>query len=96
MYALVGQVRIKPGHVDEVAEMVRGQGIAMLNGMEGSAGGYWARTIDSDETIQHSFWLFENEEHARRAEEAFGSLRSMPDAPAEFVSVDVCELVGQA
>ena len=65
----------------------------MLQGMAGSAGGYWARSQDGD-IIQHSFWLFDTEENARAAEATFNQLRDMPDAPATFISVDVCEIVG--
>jgi hypothetical protein len=63
-------------------------------GMAGSAGGYWARTRESD-IIQHSFWLFDTDENARVAEANFGQLRHLPDAPATFISVDVCEIVGR-
>jgi hypothetical protein len=68
----------------------------MLQGMAGSAGGYWARSIDGDDLIQHSFWLFDTQENARAAEATFNTLRDMPDAPATFVSVDLCEVIGQA
>ena len=61
----------------------------------GSAGGYWARSLEGD-IIQHSFWLFDTEENARAAEATFNQLRDMPDAPATFISVDVCEVIGQA
>ena len=44
--------------------------------------------------VQHSFWLFDTEENARDAEATFNRLRDMPDAPATFLSVDVCEVVG--
>ena len=67
---------------------------AMLQGMAGSGGGYWARTVVDGDLIQHSFWLFDGEENARAAEATFNTLRDMPDAPASFVSVDVCEVVG--
>ena len=56
--------------------------------------GYWARS-DEPEFTQHSFWLFDTEENARTAETTFLALRDMPDAPAVFVSVDVCEVIGQ-
>jgi len=75
--------------------MVAEHGPGMLQGMTGSASGYWARAMDGDEIIQHSFWLFDTEEHARAAEATFNTLRTMPDAPATFVSVDVCEVIGQ-
>jgi hypothetical protein len=68
----------------------------MLGGMAGSAGGWWSRAVDGDELIQHSFWLFDSEENARAAEATFNTLRDMPDAPATFLSVDVCEVIGQA
>ena len=75
--------------------MVGERGVAMLQGMAGSVGGYWARTLDEGDLIQHSFWLFDTEDNARAAEATFNRLREMPDAPATFVSVDVCEVIGQ-
>lgn len=96
MHALIGRVKLKPGREDEALSMIGDRGVAMLQGMAGSAGGYWARTIGQGETIQHSFWLFDTEENARTAEATFNTLRDMPDAPATFVSVDVCEVVGHA
>jgi hypothetical protein len=62
----------------------------------GSRGGYWARTVAGDELVQHSFWLFDSEDGARAAEPAYQALSEMPDAPAEFISLEVCEVVGQA
>jgi hypothetical protein len=96
MYALVGQVELKAGRLDEAAAMIREHGGELLRSMHGSAGGYWVRTIDESKVIQHSFWLFESEEDARAASETFSQLRSLPDAPATFLSVDVCEVVGEA
>ena len=95
MHAVIGRVAIKPGREDETLAMIGERGVAMLKGMAGSAGGYWARTVEG-ELVQHSFWLFETEDDARAAEATFNTLRDMPDAPATFVSVDVCEDVGQA
>jgi hypothetical protein len=43
-----------------------------------------------------AFVLFDTEENGRVAEATFNRLRDMPDAPAEFISVDVCEVIGQA
>src|SRR6185312_4984604 len=54
--------------------MVREGGVAMLGGMSGSAGGYWARAVEG-ELVQHSFWLFDTEEDARAAEATFNTLR---------------------
>jgi hypothetical protein len=96
MYAVIGRVKIKPDRADEALSMLAERGVAMVQGMEGSAGGYWARALDQDEIIQHSFWLFDTEENARKAEATFNTLRDMPDAPAIFVSVDVCEVIGHA
>ena len=93
MYAVIGRVRIKPGHEDETLEMISQHGVAMLHGMSGS--GYWARSTAGDDVIQHSVWLFDTEGHARTAEATFNTLRDMPDAPATFMSVDVCEVIGQ-
>ena len=95
MYAVIGRVRIKPGHEDETRAMIGEHGVAMLHGMMGSVGGYWARPVAGD-GVQHSFWLFDTEANARAAEATFNTLREMPDAPATFISVDVCEVIGQA
>ena len=95
MHALIGRVRIKADRADEALTMLDQHGVAMLQGMTGSAGGYWARTLEGD-IIQHSYWLFDTEESARAAEGTFNKLRDMPDAPATFISVDVCEVIGQA
>jgi hypothetical protein len=95
MFAVIGRVELKPGRADEALAMIGEGGVAMLQGMSGSSGGYWARNLDGDD-IQHSLWLFDSEENARQAAATFTSLRDMPDAPATFVSVEVCEVVGQA
>ena len=95
MHAVIGRVEIKPDRADEALAMLNKGGVAMLEGMAGSAGGYWARSL-TGEIVQHSFWLFDTEENARAAEATFDQLRNMPDAPATLVSVDVCEVVGQA
>jgi hypothetical protein len=95
MRAVIGRVIVKPDRVDEALAMIGEAGVAMLRGMTGSAGGYWARS-QGGEIIQHSFWLFDTEENARAAEAAFNRLRDMPEAPATFISVDVCEVVGRA
>jgi len=95
MHAVIGRVKIKPDRADEALALLNDRGTAMLQGMAGSAGGYWARS-HADDIIQHSFWLFDTEENARTAEATFHRLRDMPDAPATFVSVDVCQIVRQA
>jgi hypothetical protein len=95
MHAVIGRVKIKPDRADEALSMIATRGVAMLQGMAGSTGGYWARSLEGD-IIQHSFWLFETEESARAAEATFNRLRDMPDAPATFISVDVCEVIGEA
>ena len=97
MYALVGRVEIKPGHEDETATMAREHGPTLVGGISGSKLAYWARALDDrGSVIQHSFWLFETEEDARAAETVFNSLREMPDAPAVFISADVCEVIASA
>jgi hypothetical protein len=95
MHAVIGRVKIKPERADEALSMIGERGVAMLQSMAGSTGGYWARSLEGD-IIQHSFWLFDTKENARAAEATFNTLRDMPDAPATFVSVDVCEIVGHA
>ena len=95
MRAVIGRVKIKPDRADEALAMIGETGVAMLRGMTGSAGGYWARSHGGD-IIQHSFWLFDTEENARAAEVTFSKLRDIHDAPATFISVDVCEIVGNA
>jgi hypothetical protein len=95
MYAVIGRVRIDPDRAAEALAMIGAGGIAMVRGMAGAAGGYWARVLEG-ELIQHTFWLFDTEANARVAEARFNTLRDILDAPATFVSVDVCEVVGQA
>jgi hypothetical protein len=96
MYALIGRVEIKPGHEEETAIMAREHGPTLVGGMSGSKAAYWARALDErGKVIQHSFWLFEAEEDARTAETVFNSLRNMPQAPAAFLSADVCEVIAQ-
>jgi len=96
MYAVIGRVKIKPGHEDETRAMVADHGIALVQGMAGSIGAYWSRSTDDGDLVQHSFWLFGTEEQARAAEATFTMLREMPQAPATLLSVDVCEVIGQA
>jgi len=94
MYALVGRVEIKPGHEDETALMARNHGPSLVSGMSGNKLAYWAGTHDErGRLIQHSFWLFETEEDAQAAENVFSSLREMSEAPADFISADVCEVI---
>ena len=96
MFALLGQVRIKPGYEEETAAMAREHGPALVSGMSGSRGAYWVRPVrGADNTIQHSLWLFDTEAEAHAAEKVFSALREMPDAPAVFVSADVCEVISQ-
>jgi hypothetical protein len=95
MYAVIGRVKIKPDRADEALAMIGEGGVAMLRSMDGSSGGYWARSTEGD-IVQHSFWLFDTEQNARAAQATFSRLRDMPDAPATLLSVDVCEVVGHA
>jgi hypothetical protein len=56
----IGRVKIKPDPADDALAMIGGRGVAMLQGMAGAAGGYWARSLEGDMN-QHSFWLFDTE-----------------------------------
>ena len=96
MHAVIGRVKIKPGHEDETQAMIASHGVAMIEGMAGAGDAYWSRSESEGGLIQHSFWLFDTEANARAAEAVFNTLRDMPDAPATFLSVDVCEVIGQA
>jgi hypothetical protein len=93
MYAVIGQVKLDPNRRDEALKMIKERGEAMVRGFTGVIAGYWARAVDGD--IQHSIWLFDNEENARAAFAVFAK-GPPPGAPATFVSVDLCEVVGQA
>ena len=95
MYAVIGRVALEPDREAEALALISERGEAMLRGMAGAVGGYWARSRAGDR-LQHSFWLFDTEAHARAAEATFARLRDLPDAPATFVSVEVGEVVGQA
>jgi hypothetical protein len=95
MYAVIGRVRIHPGHEDETKAMITNGGVPMVRAMSGATHGYWTRTTDEGGLVQHSFWLFDTLDNAEAAAEVFGSLRGMPEAPATFLSVDVGEVVGE-
>ena len=82
MFAVIGRVKIRPGQEEATLAMIGESGVAMVQAMARSEGGYWARTLANDGTEQHSFWLFDSEENARTAEATFSRLRDMPDAPA--------------
>ena len=47
MYAVIGRVKINPGHEEETRSMIADGGVAMVQGMAGSAGAYWARALDA-------------------------------------------------
>jgi hypothetical protein len=96
MFAVVGRVRIKPGQEELTRQMVSEHGAGMFSGMAGSRHAYWSRSADGSDLIQHSFWLFDTEENAFAAQATFNTLREMTDAPAEWVSCDVCEVIGEA
>jgi hypothetical protein len=93
---LIGRVRLEAGREQEALSMIGERGAAMLQSMAGSKGGYWARTLDEGEVMEHSFWLFDSEANARSAERTFNTLRELAEAPAALIGVDVCEVVGQA
>jgi hypothetical protein len=92
MYAGVGQVRSDPAREDEARSTLEERGVPMVKGLQGSVEAYWAKGPDSD--IQHSIWLFDSEDNARAAAAMFGQ-GPPPGAPATFVSVEVCEVIGQ-
>ena len=97
MYAVIGRVKIKPGLEDQTRDMITSHGIPALRGMAGWSSGYWSRSTDNGDLIQHSYWLFDTEDHARSAAANFNILREMPEAeaPAVFISVDVSEVVAE-
>ena len=95
MHAVIGRVRIKPGHEDETLAMIDQHGVAMLGGMAGSAGGWWSRAVDGDELIQHSFWLFDSEENARAAEATFNTPARHARRAGHVPERDVCEVSGR-
>jgi hypothetical protein len=93
MHAVIGRVKLVADRRDEALKLIKERGEAMVKGMAGIVAGYWTRTLESD--IQHSIWLFDSLENARAAAAVFG--KGPPaGAPATFVSLEVCEVVGQA
>lgn len=93
MHAVIGRVQIEPERAIEALALIAELSTKMRQEIDGSVG-YWARSLEVP-VVQHSFWLYETEEAARKAEATFSQLRDMPDAPATFISVDVCLIVGQ-
>jgi hypothetical protein len=96
MFAVVGRVKIKPGQEELTRQMISEHGADMFRGMAGSRHAYWSRADDGSDLIQHSIWVFDAKENALEAQATFNTLRDMPDAPAEWVSCDVCEVIGEA
>ena len=47
MYAVIGRVSIKPGFEDQTRAMILTGGIAMVQGLAGSRGGWWSRCSDN-------------------------------------------------
>jgi hypothetical protein len=95
VYAVLGRVKIKPGQDFLIRSMVAENGREMVRGISGAKQATWFR-IAEDDQVQQALWLFENLDDARRANVTFEALRDMPDAPSEFVSSDVCEVIGHA
>ena len=95
MYAVIGRVKIKPGQAEETLAMIGDHGEVMLRGMTGSNGCYWARTVHGEDLIQHPF-VVRHRGTRQVAEVTFNSLGDMPEAPAVYVSVGVCGVVGEA
>ena len=58
MFAVIGRVKIHPGHEDETLAMIVNGGVPMVRAMAGSSDGYWLRSTQQGDLIQHSFWLF--------------------------------------
>ena len=96
MHVVIGRVRIKPGFEDQTLAMVGEHGVGMLRAWRARPGDIGRGRWMGRNMIQHSVWLFDTEANARGAEATFNTLREMPDAPATFISVDVCEVIGQA
>jgi len=46
MHAVIGRVSIKPGDEDETRAMIADHGIATVQGLAGSLGGYWSRSTE--------------------------------------------------
>jgi hypothetical protein len=92
MYAVIGQVKLVSDREEEALKLIKERGEAMVRGFAGIVAGYWTRTLDGD--LQHSVWLFDSLENARAAAAVFGK-GPPPGSPATFVSLDICEVVGQ-
>ena len=92
MFAVIGQVRLDPNRRDEALKLIKERGEAMVRGMAGAVAGYWARPLGGD--LQYSIWMFDSEASARAAVAVFGK-GPPPGAPATFVSLDLCEVVGR-
>ncbi len=94
MQALIERSPSSRNRADGGPSTISDEGAELLQRLPVSAGNHRARMQPRD-TIQHSPWLFGNEERSRMGEATFNRLRAMLDAPATSVSVDVCEVAGQ-
>ncbi len=94
MYAVLQRVKIKPGQDAAIRSSVTENGEAILGSLAGADQVTWFRNPADEGEIQQALWLFDTEGEARQASVAFEGLREMPDAPSEFLSSDVCEVIG--
>ena len=95
MHAVIGRVTIKPGHEDETLAMIDHHGVGMLQGMAGSEGAIGrgrSSTVISSNTPSGCSRERRTRWPLRRPSTRSATCRT---APASFLSVDVCEVIGQ-
>ena len=69
--------------------MISERGVAMLHGMDGSAGGDWAARSPTAMSPSARSGCSTLRPPLAGAEATFTTVRNLPDAPAVFVRVDV-------
>ena len=96
MFAVLGRVKVKPGQDALIRSLVTDHADEMVRAIPGAKQATWFRMGEGDDQIQQALWLFDLKDEAHHAKVSFEALREMPDAPSEFVSSDVCEVIGHA
>ena len=91
MYAVIGRVKIKPGHEQETLAMIEKSGVAMVSGFPVRVAviGRTQLMVKTSSSTRSGCSMAKRVLALQRRH-----LRAMPDAPATLISVEVCEVVG--
>jgi quinol monooxygenase YgiN len=93
MYALLVTLKIDPARVDEAMDQLQNFAVPMIRQGEGFVRGTWFRAADG--SVGHSLLLYETEQNAKAAADR-AAQGPPPNAPTEFVSAEVFQVLAEA